>query len=404
MRVAIILIAITVCLVVFVTPQLLHRQRLAAREALVEHKLQALQGEGRLTLPEGLAKAEFSIPQKSFFYGGGFTYGQLRQELAKQSAVGTADLERRVHFNEYVQYVANAFASGTSYERKISINEPPKPGYLNIYFARNPQSHRESAPQALECSYLGFADAITCDADTIERAFAEIDGISSNKSVVIAVLEPDRQLHVNLEGNLDVVRRLLKQNLLIWVVGHEIGHAIRDREWILSHDTPLHFDGVYNDREAGADAYVAQVVLKDQLLGANFATLLMEFINQQFQYDYVLQHGHAPDLIPGKNPTPLDIHTGRFSRPILLRAVQVMVQVLKRDPSAMDRADYTVVGGRIAYLHSIQFAEQVGLFQSNMRVSTTPDGLRFVAPIVLGGAVLGLGCVVWMLRQAKEKQ
>jgi len=144
-------------------------------------------------------------------------------------------------------------------------------------------------------------------------------------------------------ANLDVLRRLLKENLLIWFIGHEIGHAVRDRDWILSHDTPLHFNGIYDDRENGADAFVAEVVLKDQRLGANFATLLLEFINQQFNQDYKAEYHQAPNLVPGTKEPPLVVRTSRFSRPLLLRGIQVMVQVLKRDSSAMDRADYTVI-------------------------------------------------------------
>jgi len=397
-RFLLIAIIFAVGLSLIAVPRLFHEQQVAAHEARMERELQELQREGAFRVPaETDDKPVFSVPVQSFFYGGGFTFGQLKKDLAQRALEGTAGLERNVSFVEYIRYVAGTFVRGTRYEGKVSINEPPRSGFINLYFVQRPEPSQGRDLQAPQCSYVGFADAILCDAGSVSRAFAEIDRITKNRSVVIAVLEPDHRLRVNMEGNLDVLRRLLKQNLLIWLIGHEIGHALRDREWILSHESPLHFEGAYDDRERGADAYVAEVVLKDKLLGANFATLLLEFINHQFEQEYISEYGHAPKLGPAAKEEPLlKLRSGRFSRPLLLRAIQVMEQVLKRDPSAMDRADYTVVEGRLGYVHSIQFPEQVKLLRSRIVVQSETDGRGLTLPIVIALLPVAVGCTVWL--------
>jgi hypothetical protein len=162
----------------------------------VERQLEELQRQGALTLPDSLDKALFSIPVRSFFFGAGFTYGQLREEIAKQSIGAMANLERSARFVEYVRYIASAFARGTQYQDHISINEKPRPGFLNIYFVRHAHERQTEILQTPQCSYLGFGDAIVCDSDSLARAFAELDRIPSNQSVVIAVLEGDGGLRV----------------------------------------------------------------------------------------------------------------------------------------------------------------------------------------------------------------
>jgi len=170
MRVFLASIAITVAILISVLPELFSRQQLQLHERRVERQLEELLGQGAMVLPESLDKAVFSIPLKSFFFGAGFTYGQLRKEIAKQNRDGTPPLERSAHFIEYARYIASAFARGTRYEDHISINEPPRAEFLNLYFARHIYGKQSTMLQTPQCSYLGFANAVLCDSDSIARA------------------------------------------------------------------------------------------------------------------------------------------------------------------------------------------------------------------------------------------
>lgn len=404
MRTILASILIALAILLTVTPRLFRQEEIDLHEARVCQQIEVFQRQGALDLPAPLRNTLFSIPQKSFYYGGGFTYGQLRQSIASEVRQGIGGLERTSPFFDYVRYVAESFAQGTRFHGHVTVNQSPQQGYLNLYFVKHARADRAIYHDVPQCSYVGFEDAIFCDSDSIADAFSQIDRIGTNQSVVIAVLEADQKLRVNMLANLDVLRRLLKQNLLIWVIGHEVGHAVHDRDWILAHDAPIHFDGNYNDREERADAFVAGVVLQNNLLGANFTTLLLEFINQTFDQDYRAQYGRTPDFMPGAKNSPLRIRTGRFSRPLLLRAVQVMEQVLKLDPAAMDRADYTVVNGSLGYVHSIQFPERVGQIQSNIVVESDPNRSGLSGPIALGAFILVAGSLTWLIRAERKKQ
>ncbi len=404
MRTILASILVALAILLAVMPRLFRQQEIDLHEARIRQQIEDFQERGALDLPATLQNTLFSVPQKSFYYGGGFTYGQLRQAIASEVRQGIGGLERTTSFLDYVQYVAESFAKDTRFHGHVAVNQSPKPGYLNVYFVKHARGDSPTAHDVPQCSYVGFEDAIFCDSDSIANAFSQIDKIETNQSVVIAVLEADQRLRVNMLGNLDVLRRLLKQNLLIWVIGHEVGHAVHDRDWILAHDAPLHFDGNYNDREERADTFAASVVLENNLLGANFTTLLLEFIDQTFDQDYQAQYGRARDFMPGAKNSPLRIQTGRFSRPLLLRALQVMEQVLKLDPSAMDRADYTVVNGSLGYVHSIQFPERVAQVRSNIVVQSDPNRTGLAGPIALGAFILVAGSLIWLIRAERKER
>lgn len=396
-------ILLTVTALLAVVPRIFRQQEIGTHEMRVRQQIEAFRSQRAFELPDALQHAQFSIPQKSFYYGGGFTYGQLRQAIADQVRQGIDHLDRSTSLLPYAQYIAEAFVQDTRFHGRVTVNRTPIPGYLNLYFVKHAGPEKASAADVPQCSYVGFDDAIFCDSDSIAASFAQIDKVQTDESVVIAVLDPDQKLHVNMLANLDVLRRLLKENLLIWVIGHEVGHAVHDHDWILDHDAPLHFDGDYNNREERADTFAAGVVLRNNQLGANFTTLLLEFITQAFEQEFRSQYKHKPDFLPGTTNTPVRIRTGRFSRPLLLRSVQVMEQVLKLDSTALDKADYAVINGRLAYVHSIQFPDRVKLIRSNIVVQSQPNRSGLAVPIALGTFVIVAGALTWLVRAERKK-
>ncbi len=398
MRILLVSIPVTVAVLLALMPRIFRDQEIGIHELHVRQQIETFKSQGALELPTTLENSQFMIPQKSFYYGGGFTYGQLRQAIADQVREGIDHLERSASFLPYAKYIAEAFVKDTRFHGRVTVNQTPIPGYLNLYFVKRVGAVNASGRDAPQCSYIGFDDAIFCDSDSIAASFSQIDKVPANESVVIAVLDPDQKLHMNMLANLDVLRRLLKENLLIWVIGHEVGHAINDHEWILNHDAPLHFDGNYNNREERADSFAAGVVLRNNQLGANFTTLLLEFITQSFEQEYRLQYSRAPDFMRGAKNIPLKIRTSRYSRPMLLRSVQVMEQVLKLDSTALDKADYAVINGRLAYIHSIQFPDRVAQIRSYIVVQGEPNRSGLAVPVALGAFLVVIGSLIWLIR------
>jgi hypothetical protein len=132
--VRIILASILIALAILLTvmPRLFHQEEIDLHETRVRQQIDVFQRQGALDLPPSLQHTLFSIPQKSFYYGGGFTYGQLRQAIASEVGHGIGGLERTSLFFDYVRYIAESFAQGTRFHGHVTVNQSPRQGYLNL--------------------------------------------------------------------------------------------------------------------------------------------------------------------------------------------------------------------------------------------------------------------------------
>jgi hypothetical protein len=92
--VRIILASILIALAILLTvmPRLFHQEEIDLHETRVRQQIDVSRRRGAFDLPPSLQNTLFSIPQKSFYYGG-FTYGQLRQAIASEVGHGIG-LER----------------------------------------------------------------------------------------------------------------------------------------------------------------------------------------------------------------------------------------------------------------------------------------------------------------------
>jgi hypothetical protein len=121
---------------------------------------------------------------------------------------------------------------------------------------------------------------------------------------------------MDLRGNLNDLKALMRQNFMVWLIGHEIGHAIRHRDWAVSNATPLHFDLSYDWREAEADNFVGEAISKLPPPEAAFAPLLLEYADQEFVRLYNERQGHLEVPIPAleEPAAPLERFPERLTR------------------------------------------------------------------------------------------
>lgn len=113
----------------------------------------------------------------------------------------------------------SVFLAGTKYEGKINTSERPKEGYLNIYLAKSQLPGRLSTIKC-NCAFIGNS-TIICDqrflssfTDSVKMTRDSFYGPDSGK-----IFEEQKLV-------IDQVNERVAKVLALWLIGHEIGHAV----------------------------------------------------------------------------------------------------------------------------------------------------------------------------------
>ena len=261
---------------------------------------------------------------------------------------------------KYIRYIASAFVRDTPFEGKLNINSPPEIGHINIYFLREDS---ESLSNKFEnnCTFIGYYRAILCDAHFFESIFQEIDQINEVYDIAFINLDEEggpptieRPDMSSDNENTAMIRALMKANILTWVLGHEIGHAILHYELVTGGEKSFHFDLGYDTEEEEADTFVAEQSAVTDERAAELLTFLAEFIHQEFRREFIRKHQDNAESyrdalkevdFPLKNK--IRVAQGRFSVPLLLRALYVVKALLKVAPWHQDVEYYDTIAKNI---------------------------------------------------------
>ena len=250
----------------------------------------------------------------------------------------------RLKGRDYVEYIINHIVSGTEFEGKVNVNDVPMKGHINIYFLSQDEEHL-SRNFDKNCTFIRIYRTVLCDAMLIESIFEQIDSIEELYDIAIITLDKATRKAIGNERpdiSKDPEMReqllsLMKGSVLTWILGHEIGHAILHYDLVGGKDRELHFDFAYDKVEEAADAFVAEQAARIDGRGAEIATLLGEFIEQEFRRHYLMEmttvSGDVRKKLSDNNFSLLNKITVKRERgrvPLLLRALYVKKALLKK--------------------------------------------------------------------------
>jgi hypothetical protein len=307
-------------------------------------------------------------------YSGTKTYGTVRNELRIQQTKlrqNSNSVEKALSFNDYVGAVASRMTAPTRFHGRITINDIPRVGYLNIIFLAADPDGIFKGFKGNTCAYIGTLDTILCNAVTLRKIFDGFDEIHENYTTSIMTMDDDGTLNFSATDHLDTVRQSLKQNFLIWLLGHEIGHAVLHSKLVAARSQSFHVDVAYDKREQEADQFVVRAIRSDPVLQATFPIILLEFIEQEFHRLYRDQFGIDQRIIPAKRlpGNVIIVQTKTFSVPLLIRAIRIMDATLIDNPKALYQASYGILDDHLSYIGSIKFPEYYFFLRSRVVIS-----------------------------------
>jgi hypothetical protein len=268
---------------------------------------------------------DFNLALQAVTFPAGSSVDELIKRLDEQipeSQRSSANL--KLTFIKYIEQVGLLFASGSRFDGKVQVNLPPRSDFINIYLidedrARLVQNFNSN------CVYIGYLNAIVCDVRFFKKYFSFIDGISKIYDIVLTDITTRAQ--VPIEGQLlEKVRLYMKQSFIVWVLGHEIGHAILHKDVVLARRRQLHFDLDYDEYEVAADTFAAEKLAPNTALASNFSIASGEFIHQEYRrlYRESFYDGSDMDSRDFIMNNSLVVNYDRYRVPVLLRAIRVV--------------------------------------------------------------------------------
>ena len=147
--------------------------------------------------------------------GGAMFHRSLREEVAACAARGCFDTRIGAQFKSAI----GPFLGGTKFEDRLNITDPPKEGFLNFYFAATQLPGRLSVIKC-NCAFIGM-ETIICDSEFI-RSFQR--SINYTRG---SFYGPDTgKIWEEEKSIFDQASARIGKVLLMWLIGHEIGHAV----------------------------------------------------------------------------------------------------------------------------------------------------------------------------------
>jgi len=265
------------------------------------------------------------MPQYIFIEPGTDYLSKLRADI---KALKPPEL---VSGQQFLDRACLELTKGTRFDGKIQINRPPQRDTVNIYvLRRDPKGITQTFHG--NCTYIGWMNAIVCDAAFLRRMLAEIDAYTEfyDLSWFIDAQGPIDANRTTPEMQ-DEIRRQLKACFLLWIIGHEIGHAVLHYDYVTGRSKPIHLhDAGFLQREQEADRFVAESFARHQ----DWASWFWLALSEIFQHEY-RKHMPPDSLNSSDNPNPrlaaqeyLSIQTSTYDLPLVVRCIRMLCQMV----------------------------------------------------------------------------
>ena len=328
----------------------------ASNEQRVANALKDYQAKGYF-VDDVLEEGDYVVPNSIPFRS-----GMTEQEF--EQFVKEHDLKRgpdHVDAGAYLKLLIKQLTDGTQYEGKWQVNALPKDGWLNVYFlSKDP--HQISEHFTNNCAYVGYQNAIICDARFIKDLLRQIS-------------EPQEYYVLRLNGHRPSAEeaekynlgRLMRANFLYWLLGHEIGHAVLHRDRVLDGGTTAHFhEADYNEVEKEADLFVCQRGLKSQDWATPFLLCMSEYVEREYRKNLrPSDSGRVAELErAGKTEVAAEIPievTETHEVPLFVRMVNMLDNLTASNPILDGTGHHSKVKENITLRHRSSEVEALGV-------------------------------------------
>jgi hypothetical protein len=296
-------------------------------------------------------RADFTWPKFAITFPAGVDLDQFLARVDAAEAKHAGPEFVQLPFVEFANQIGLLFTRGTQFEGKFQVNRAPKEDFVNLYVLDN-DPNGLAKHFSKNCEYVGYYNAIICDAALFKYYFSIIDAISATYDITSVNTVTREEIPIKGE-QLDDVKKLIKQSIVVWVLGHEIGHSVLHKDVLLHDHVRLHFDSEYNRYEQEADGFVADGLIRDAPLATAYWVAGGEFIQQEFRRIYreqarkgdpaILQIDSRDFVLKNKIP----ISYSKYTVPMILRAVRIVNRMLDAAPQIDSTGFYKRVDANI---------------------------------------------------------
>ena len=234
--------------------------------------------------------------------------------------------------NQMIWNLANSFLYDTDYEGKLSINKPFKVGSLNIYTLKSdPKSYFK--PAECSCASLPEKAIVICDSKVFELFRYFVSDL--NDFAIITYVDIGERVDSTLfEEQVKSSEMIIKMKhyhfVLRWLIGHEIGHIILNKELRLKNR---------EEAEKMVDRFAIMGINKiadQQLSYITISELLTTMYLRNLEFYGISPNFIARDTFPKIN-LPLN---NKKHPPWLIRFLDMAFTLIEYYPTVFDNTTY----------------------------------------------------------------